>query len=56
MQRNGLEWLFRMASEPRRLSGRYIQNNPAFVYHAMRQLMTADLARRQRSKGKTAER
>ena len=39
MQRNGLEWLFRLASEPRRLAGRYIRNNPAFVYHAMRQLM-----------------
>jgi N-acetylglucosaminyldiphosphoundecaprenol N-acetyl-beta-D-mannosaminyltransferase len=38
MQRNGLEWLFRMASEPRRLAGRYIKNNPAFIYQALRQL------------------
>jgi N-acetylglucosaminyldiphosphoundecaprenol N-acetyl-beta-D-mannosaminyltransferase len=38
MQRNGLEWLFRMASEPRRLAGRYIRNNPAFIYQALRQL------------------
>jgi N-acetylglucosaminyldiphosphoundecaprenol N-acetyl-beta-D-mannosaminyltransferase len=38
MQRNGLEWLFRMASEPRRLAGRYMRNNPAFVYRALRQL------------------
>jgi N-acetylglucosaminyldiphosphoundecaprenol N-acetyl-beta-D-mannosaminyltransferase len=39
MQQNGLEWLFRMATEPRRLAGRYIRNNPAFVYHALRQLL-----------------
>lgn len=38
MQRNGLEWLFRMASEPRRLAGRYLSNNPAFIYQAFRQL------------------
>jgi N-acetylglucosaminyldiphosphoundecaprenol N-acetyl-beta-D-mannosaminyltransferase len=38
MQRNGLEWLFRMASEPRRLSGRYLRNNPAFVLRAAGQL------------------
>ena len=39
MQRRGLEWLFRMATEPRRLAGRYIRNNPAFVWQALRQLM-----------------
>jgi len=39
MQRNGLEWLFRMATEPRRLAGRYIRNNPAFIYLALRQLL-----------------
>jgi len=38
VQRNGLEWLFRLASEPRRLAGRYIRNNPAFIYHAACQL------------------
>jgi N-acetylglucosaminyldiphosphoundecaprenol N-acetyl-beta-D-mannosaminyltransferase len=31
MQRTGLEWLFRLATEPRRLAGRYLVNNPAFV-------------------------
>lgn len=31
MQRNGLEWLFRLASEPRRLGARYLVNNPLFV-------------------------
>jgi N-acetylglucosaminyldiphosphoundecaprenol N-acetyl-beta-D-mannosaminyltransferase len=39
MQRNSLEWLFRVATEPRRLAGRYARNNPAFVYQALRQLM-----------------
>jgi N-acetylglucosaminyldiphosphoundecaprenol N-acetyl-beta-D-mannosaminyltransferase len=38
MQRNGLEWLFRMATEPRRLAGRYLRNNPAFLFQAARQL------------------
>ena len=31
MQRNGLEWLFRLATEPRRLWKRYARNIPAFV-------------------------
>lgn len=41
MQRHGLEWAFRMASEPRRLAGRYLRNNPAFAWRAMRQLAAA---------------
>lgn len=31
MQRCSLEWLHRLASEPRRLSGRYVRTNSAFV-------------------------
>lgn len=31
MMRLGLEWLFRLASEPRRLWRRYLKNNPRFV-------------------------
>jgi N-acetylglucosaminyldiphosphoundecaprenol N-acetyl-beta-D-mannosaminyltransferase len=31
MQRSGLEWFFRLMSEPRRLWKRYLINNPAFV-------------------------
>jgi N-acetylglucosaminyldiphosphoundecaprenol N-acetyl-beta-D-mannosaminyltransferase len=31
LQRIGLEWAFRMAMAPRRLSKRYLRNNPAFV-------------------------
>jgi N-acetylglucosaminyldiphosphoundecaprenol N-acetyl-beta-D-mannosaminyltransferase len=31
MQRSGLEWLYRLLSEPRRLWRRYLINNPLFV-------------------------
>ena len=31
MRRSGLEWFFRLCSEPRRLGGRYLRNNPLFV-------------------------
>jgi N-acetylglucosaminyldiphosphoundecaprenol N-acetyl-beta-D-mannosaminyltransferase len=31
MQRSGLEWLYRLASEPRRLWKRYLINNPLFL-------------------------
>lgn len=39
MQRSGLEWLFRLIQEPRRLFWRYARNNPAFVMRAMMQLV-----------------
>ena len=32
MQRSGLEWLFRLAMEPRRLWRRYLVDNPWFVW------------------------
>lgn len=38
MQHHGLEWLHRMASEPGRLSGRYLQTNSIFLLKALRQL------------------
>ena len=31
MQRCGLEWFYRLCSEPRRLGKRYLRNNPLFV-------------------------
>jgi N-acetylglucosaminyldiphosphoundecaprenol N-acetyl-beta-D-mannosaminyltransferase len=31
LQGTGLEWLYRMAAEPRRLGKRYLRNNPAFA-------------------------
>lgn len=38
MQRNGLEWLYRLVTEPRRLWRRYLVTNSLFVWHAVRQL------------------
>jgi N-acetylglucosaminyldiphosphoundecaprenol N-acetyl-beta-D-mannosaminyltransferase len=32
MQRSGLEWMFRLYQEPRRLWRRYLRNNPLFVW------------------------
>jgi N-acetylglucosaminyldiphosphoundecaprenol N-acetyl-beta-D-mannosaminyltransferase len=37
MQRRGLEWLFRLLVEPRRLWRRYLSNNPRFVAAIARQ-------------------
>ena len=31
MQSNGLEWFFRLSTEPRRLFARYVMLNPAYV-------------------------
>jgi len=32
MRQSGLEWLFRLATEPRRLWRRYLVNNPMFIW------------------------
>ncbi len=40
MMRSGLEWLFRLGCEPRRLFGRYFKHNPRFVALVLRQWMT----------------
>ena len=40
MQKSGLEWVFRMLTEPRRLTGRYLKTNPRFVVLAAIQLWT----------------
>jgi N-acetylglucosaminyldiphosphoundecaprenol N-acetyl-beta-D-mannosaminyltransferase len=39
MQTAGLEWLFRLASEPGRLWRRYLTGNPRFVWHFGGQLL-----------------
>jgi N-acetylglucosaminyldiphosphoundecaprenol N-acetyl-beta-D-mannosaminyltransferase len=39
MRHNGLEWLHRLVSEPRRLWKRYLITNTAFMIGAARQLM-----------------
>ena len=38
MQRSGLEWLFRLCCEPRRLWRRYLRNNPLFLWRIACQL------------------
>jgi N-acetylglucosaminyldiphosphoundecaprenol N-acetyl-beta-D-mannosaminyltransferase len=38
MQRAGLEWLFRLASDPKRLWKRYFKHNPRFVFYFLKQL------------------
>jgi N-acetylglucosaminyldiphosphoundecaprenol N-acetyl-beta-D-mannosaminyltransferase len=38
MQRSGLEWLFRLGTEPRRLWRRYSRNNPRFLWRILLQL------------------
>jgi N-acetylglucosaminyldiphosphoundecaprenol N-acetyl-beta-D-mannosaminyltransferase len=37
IQRSGFEWLFRLATEPRRLGPRYLRTTPAFFVHALAQ-------------------
>jgi N-acetylglucosaminyldiphosphoundecaprenol N-acetyl-beta-D-mannosaminyltransferase len=39
MQRSGLEWLFRLSTEPRRLWKRYLFHNPRFVALALADLL-----------------
>jgi N-acetylglucosaminyldiphosphoundecaprenol N-acetyl-beta-D-mannosaminyltransferase len=41
MQRTGLEWVYRLAHEPRRLWKRYAKHNPAFVFGFLRQWLRA---------------
>jgi N-acetylglucosaminyldiphosphoundecaprenol N-acetyl-beta-D-mannosaminyltransferase len=36
MQRHGLEWIYRLSREPRRLWRRYLRTNPAFVVGILR--------------------
>lgn len=45
MQRVGLEWLFRLITEPRRLWVRYLKHNPRFVWLAGKQIVVARLGR-----------
>jgi N-acetylglucosaminyldiphosphoundecaprenol N-acetyl-beta-D-mannosaminyltransferase len=44
MQRNGLEWLFRLATEPRRLWKRYLGQNPRFAVLALAQVLRERLS------------
>jgi len=46
IQRAGLEWLFRLLHEPRRLWRRYVYNNPMFVVLLARQVLVGRLKSR----------
>jgi N-acetylglucosaminyldiphosphoundecaprenol N-acetyl-beta-D-mannosaminyltransferase len=46
MQRNGLEWLYRFAREPRRLWRRYLRYNPRFIVGFARQYVADRRTRR----------
>lgn len=37
MQKAGMEWLFRLCSEPKRLWKRYLKQNPRFIYYFLQQ-------------------
>lgn len=45
MQRAGLEWLFRLIQEPRRLWRRYVWNNPAYLVLLVAQVVRYRLSR-----------
>ncbi|HVM60886.1 MAG TPA: WecB/TagA/CpsF family glycosyltransferase [Verrucomicrobiae bacterium] len=46
MRRSGLEWLFRLLMDPRRLWRRYFRNNPRFMWLMARQLFGGAHGRR----------
>ena len=46
MQKLGLEWLFRLLSEPQRLWKRYLQQNPRFIYYFGKQLIAHKFGRK----------
>jgi N-acetylglucosaminyldiphosphoundecaprenol N-acetyl-beta-D-mannosaminyltransferase len=41
MQIVGLEWLFRLIMEPRRLWKRYFKQNPRFIFLFLKQLLSS---------------
>lgn len=44
MQRCGLEWLFRLWMEPKRLAKRYLRNNPLFVWRLIKEKLSKQTA------------
>jgi N-acetylglucosaminyldiphosphoundecaprenol N-acetyl-beta-D-mannosaminyltransferase len=48
MQSIGLEWLFRVLAEPRRLWRRYLTTNPRFIWHFALQLLSRETQMPQR--------
>lgn len=52
LQESGLEWLFRLVQEPRRLGGRYLATNTTFVALLSREVMRGYVARRTLDEGR----
>jgi N-acetylglucosaminyldiphosphoundecaprenol N-acetyl-beta-D-mannosaminyltransferase len=50
MQRSGLEWVYRMSQDPRRLAKRYLVTNTIFVVAALQDLLLPDWATRTASR------
>ena len=46
LQKIGMEWLFRLLSEPKRLWKRYLSTNPRFIWHFSKQLLMFKLGRK----------
>ncbi|HLG14399.1 MAG TPA: WecB/TagA/CpsF family glycosyltransferase [Blastocatellia bacterium] len=51
MQRAGLEWLYRLLSEPRRLWRRYMVGNTLFIWLVVTQLLRRNTPKKQEGKG-----
>jgi N-acetylglucosaminyldiphosphoundecaprenol N-acetyl-beta-D-mannosaminyltransferase len=45
MRTAGLEWLYRLRREPRRLGGRYLRTNTDFLAGTLRELIVKGRAR-----------
>ena len=45
MQKAGLEWLYRVIQEPRRMFGRYLRTNSKFIYLVLKSLFQRNLRR-----------
>lgn len=54
LQRIGMEWLFRLLCEPRRLGRRYLVQNPRFVFHFLRQMIQYRREERAARRGRSA--
>ena len=48
MQRTGLEWIFRLVSEPRRLAGRYLRRDIPYAAALLTKSAREGLERRRR--------
>jgi N-acetylglucosaminyldiphosphoundecaprenol N-acetyl-beta-D-mannosaminyltransferase len=46
IQKIGMEWLFRLCSEPKRLWRRYFSTNPRFIWHFGKQLLKSKLVKK----------